>query len=364
TMKFSVFRCIIQALIFVSLAACNRYEEEHPEIHKIVVTSPQAKSITVTQQYVCQIHSQRHIKIRILDRGYLEEISIKEGQEVKKGDVMFKIVPVVYQAKLDAETAAKDVERLELQYSQKLSDEKVVSKNEVALHKAKLAQAQSKVQLAEAELSFATVKAPFDGIIDRLNHQQGGLVEEGDALTTLSDNRLMWVYFNVPEASYLEYMTEHGQHQEDLKIELKLANGKKFSQIGKIGAIEGEFNNTTGNISFRADFPNPDLLLRHGQTGKVLINRVQNDALVIPQRATFQILDKRYVYVIDKEDVAHQREVEVQNELDDIFVIKAGLGVNDKIVLEGAREIHDGDKVEYEERAPEQVLANLKYHAE
>ena len=101
-----------------------------------------------------------------------------------------------------------------------------------------------------------------------------------------------------------------------------LANGNKFPQTGKIGAIEAEFNNETGNIPFRADFPNPDRLLRHGQTGTVLIHRTLKNAIVIPQRATFEILDKRYVYVVDKDDVVHQRVIAVQNELEDIFVIK------------------------------------------
>jgi membrane fusion protein (multidrug efflux system) len=364
TMKFSVFPYLFLALISVSPAGCNKHEEPPPEAHKIVVTKPQAKPVTITRQYVCQIHSQRHIKIKILDRGFLEEITVKEGQQVKKDDVLFKIVPVVYKAKLDAELASQDVAELEFEYSQQLSAQKVVSKNEVSLHKAKLAQAKSKVELAQAELNFATVKAPFDGIIDRLYHQQGGLIEEGGELTSLSDNRVMWVYFNVPEASYLEYMTEEGQHRDDLKIELKLANGKIFSQPGKIGAIESDFNNTTGNISFRADFPNPNRLLRHGQTGKVLISRAEKNAVVIPQRATFQVLNKRYVFVVDKEEAARQREIQILNELDDIFVIKSGVGVDDKIVLEGTRDIHDGDKVEYEERAPDKVLADLKYHAE
>ena len=143
-----------------------------------------------------------------------------------------------------------------------------------------------------------------------------------------------------------------------------LANGKKFPQIGTIGAIEADFNNETGNIKFRADFPNPDRLLRHGQTGTVLISRVQNDAIVIPQRAVFEVLQKRYVYVLDNDDVAHQREIAIQNELEDLFVIKTGLTVDDKIVLEGARQVRDGEKVEYEFRDPVEVLGHLKNKAE
>ncbi len=299
-------------------------EEPHREHHKIVVTSPKAKDVIITQQYVCQIHSQRHINVRALEGGYLEEISVKEGQAVKKGDLMFKIVPTLYQAKLDAESAEARLAQLEFNNTKKLFEQKVVSQNEVRLLEAKLAKAQAKAKLAGAELNFTNVRAPFDGIVDRLHEQLGSLIKEGDILTTLSDNSVMWVYFNVPEAHYLEYMADLGKNKEIGQIELVLANGNKFQQIGKIGAIEAQFNNETGNIPFRADFPNPDGLLRHGQTGTVLIHRVLKDAIVIPQRATFEILDKRYVYVVGKDDVVHQREIVIQNEMDDIFVIKRG----------------------------------------
>ena len=213
------------------------------------------------------------------------------------------------------------------------------------LFEAKLAKAQAKADLAEAELNFTKVRAPFDGIVD-LQKDQGSLVKEGETLATLSDNSQVWVYFNVPEARYLEHMTEPSQPKEDLRIELILANGKKFGQVGKFGAIKADFNDVTGTIPFRADFPNPDRLLRHGQRGTLVISRVLNDAIVIPQRATFEVLNKRYVYVVDKEDVAHLREIMIQNELEDLFVIKQGVGVDDKIILEGIRQVHDGEKVE------------------
>ena len=187
---------------------CTQEEQPDEEHQKIVVTSPQAKDVTITQQYVCQIHSQRHIKVRALEDGYLEAIPVKEGQAVKKGDVMFKIVPILYKAKLDAELAEAKLAELEFNNTEKLSKQKVVSQNEVALYEAKLAKAQAKAKLAEAELNFTKVRAPFDGIIDRLHEQQGSLIKEGDILTTLSDNSVMWVYFNVPEARYLEYMAD------------------------------------------------------------------------------------------------------------------------------------------------------------
>jgi membrane fusion protein (multidrug efflux system) len=192
------------------------------------------------------------------------------------------------------------------------------------------------------------IRAPFDGIIDRLQEQQGGLVKEGDTLTTLSDNSVMWVYFKVSEKRYLELMAEKDQNGQLPDIELMLANQQKFPQAGKIGAIEAQFNqDENGNIAFRADFPNPDGLLNHGQTGTVLIKRMLNDAIVIPQRATFEALIKRYVYVVDKNDVVHQREIVIQNEVDDLFVVDTGVAVGDKIVVDGVQMVRDGEKVKY-----------------
>ena len=364
-MKVSQTLAIILALISLFLPACHmRKDQGDGEHHKIVVTSPKAEYVTITEQYVCQIHSRRHIKVCAMENGYLEEIRINEGQVVKQGDLMFKIVPTLYQARLDAELAEARLAQLELNNTKRLFEQKVVSIQEVALYEAKLAKAQAKAKLAEAELKFTEVRAPFDGIVDRLHEQQGSLVKEGDVLTTLSDNSVMWVYFNVPEARYLDYMAGLGQDNESRQIELVLANGSKFPHSGKIGAIGAKFNNETGNIPFRADFPNPDGLLRHGQTGNVLIHRVLNNAIIIPQRTTFEILDRRYVYVVGKDDVAHQREIDVQNELEDIYVIKSGLDVDDRIVLDGIRQVRDGEKVEYEFRPPEQVIANQKNKAE
>ena len=343
----------------------HKKEEHHEEPRKVVVTSPEAEDVTLTQRYVCQIHSKRHIDIRALDDGYLEKILVKEGQAVKAGDTMFQIKPVLYKAKLDAELAEFRLAELEYLNTERLFREKaVVSQNEVLLFKAKMDRAKAKADLAQAEFNFTDITAPFDGIVDRLHEREGSLIKELDILTTLSDNSVMWVYFNVPEAQYLEYMASLKHDNEDHKIELVLANHNKFPQSGKIGAIEAQFNNETGNIAFRADFKNPDRLLRHGQTGTILIHRIVHDAIVIPQRATFEILDKRYVWVVGEDDVVHQRLITVKNELDDIFVINNVLDVKDKIVLEGVREVQEGGKVEYEFRKPEVALRNQKYHAE
>ncbi|QDV68705.1 Efflux pump periplasmic linker BepD precursor [Rosistilla carotiformis] len=337
-------------------------EGGHHVAHKIVVTRPIAKDVVSTQQYVCQIHSWRHIEVKALERGYLEKISVNEGQSVKQGDLLFKILPTLYQAKLETDQAEAQLAQIELQNTERLFQQNIVAMPEVQLARAKVAKAQAQVNLAMAELNFASIRAPFDGIVDKQYEQLGSLIEEGDMLTTLSDNSMMWAYFNVPESRYLAYEADPNKH--DVKVELVLADGNKFSQEGSIGAIEADFNNETGNIAFRGDFPNPQHQLRHGQTGTVLLSRVVQDAVVIPQRATFEILAKKYAYVVGKDDVVRQREIVIQREQDDIFLIKQGLTAEDKIVLEGIRQVRDGDHVEYEFQDPEEVLGRLKYHAE
>ncbi|HVU89757.1 MAG TPA: efflux RND transporter periplasmic adaptor subunit [Pirellulales bacterium] len=326
------------------VADAKAADEQPP---KITVTRPRLQDVTLTASFLGRIHSHRHIRIRALEQGYLEAIKLREGQQVKRGDVLFTVIPILYQKKVEAERAEVKIAELEFNGAKKLAEDQVVSKEHLAMFAAKLQKAQAKADLARAELDFATVRAPFDGIIDRLQHQEGSLVEEGDTLTTLSDNTVMWVYFNVPESLYLEYVTDSKPQADDLKIELVLASGKKFNQSGKLGAIEADFSEETGSIPYRADFPNPDRILRHGQRGTIQISQVLNNALVIPQRATFEALAKRYVYVVDQDNVAHQREISYSNEVDDIFVIENGVGVDDKIILDGVRHVRDGEKVPY-----------------
>jgi membrane fusion protein (multidrug efflux system) len=360
---------------------------------------------------VCQIHSRRHIEIRAIDSGYLQQVHIQEGQSVKQGASMFKIVPVLYKAKLDSEAAEAEVAEIKYNNTKSLTAKAVVSNQELALANAELARARAKVGLAQAELNFTELRAPFDGIIDRQYQQQGSLVSEGDVLSTLSDNQVMWVYFNVPEARYLEYKASLNKNPEGLDIELKLANGEIFPYKGKIGAIEADFNNETGNIAFRADFPNPDNLLRHGQTGTILMHQKVRGAVVIPQRATFEILANKYVFVVEPDTktpgappgvgdghepgvgeghepaakhgqaaaahggehganeggqygVVRQRQIFIQDEMDDIYLIKKGVSVTDRIIFEGLRQVRDGDKVKYERKAPQEILSHLKNHAE
>jgi len=321
------------------------------------------------------MQSRRHIEIRALNEGYLEEIPVQEGQAVLAGERLYGLYPVLYRARLEAEKAELRLAEINLQNTEQLAGRGFVSAPELARATAERDKAKANFDRATAEAGFTSIVAPFDGIVGRQLMQQGSLIEMGDTLTTMSDNAVMWAYFNVPEADYLRFKSLRGASDPEsprrldlsgATIQLRLANGQIFDKNAATTlTIESEFNRETGNIEFRADFPNPEGLLRHGQTGTLLINQKLSGALVIPQRATFEILDRQYVFVVDENAVAHQREITVARELEDIYVIKGGLKAGEKFVLEGARQVSDGAHLERTEtRPPKEALKKLKFDAE
>jgi membrane fusion protein, multidrug efflux system len=345
------------------LAGCHPAEAPKEAKLKLAVTSPLRKDTTIIKDYVSQIHAYRHIELRALERGYLQDVFVDEGQLVNKGQRMFKIMPNLYQVDLLKAKAEAEMVRIEYQNTKALAEKSIVSPNELALAKAKLDKAEAEVKLAQTHLNFTDINAPFSGVMDHFNVRNGSLVDEGDLLTTLSDISKMWVYFNVPESEYLDYKANKTS-QNPVKVKLKLANDQVFNQEGVIETIEADFDNKTGNIEFRAVFPNPDQILRHGQTGSILIDIPYKNAMLIPQSATFEILDKTYVYVVNKDNQLEQRLITIAAELPHLFVVKSGLNTSDKILLEGLRKVHNGQTITVNFKAPEQVLSQLALHAE
>jgi membrane fusion protein, multidrug efflux system len=353
----------VSVCALLSYTGCGSHHEEKEAHNKFLVTSPVKKDTLVTRDYVCQIHSIQHIELRALEKGYLEKIYVDEGQFVKKGQLMFQIMPLLYQAELQKAKAEAEFAEIEYQNTKSLADKNVVSPNELALAKAKFDKAKAELSLAEVHLGFTQIKAPFDGIMDHFHVRLGSLVDEGDLLTTLSDNSKMWVYFNVPEAEYLDYKMK-AKKDSVMKVHLIMANHQMFEYPGLVQAIEADFNNETGNIAFRATFPNPKGLLRHGETGNIQVKQPVRNAILIPQKTTFEVLEKKYVYVLDKDDIIRSREITIAAELPHIFVVQDGLKEGDKILLEGLRQVRENEKIAYTFAQPDSVISNLGLYAE
>ncbi|WP_025764776.1 efflux RND transporter periplasmic adaptor subunit [Dyadobacter tibetensis] len=360
-MKRILMLMSLGALLFQT--SCEKHEEEKEEETKFLVTSPILTDTTITKEYVSQISAISHIELRALEKGYLQKIFVDEGQHIKKGQAMFQIMPMLYEADLQKAEAEANFAKIEYQNTKSLADSNIVSKNELALAKAKWDKAKAEKTLAEVHLGFTTIKAPFDGIMDHFQVRLGSLVSEGDLLTTLSDNSKMWVYFNVPEAEYLDFMTNN-KSENQMHVRLMMANNRFFDYPGQVKTIEADFNNETGNIAFRATFPNPKGLLRHGETGNIHMEVPMNNVLIIPQKATFEILEKRYVFVVGKDNVVKTREINIAAEMPDLYIIKEGLTKDDKIILEGIRRVSENDKISFDYVDPKEVLPKLNVYVE
>lgn len=356
---------VVLALIAILLSGCRQGETEKQEPPpKFEATTPLREDTSVTKEYVCQIHAIRHIEVRALEKGYLQNIFVDEGRFVHKGQPMFKIMPNLYQAELLKVKAEANTMNIEYLNTKGLADQKIVSPNELALAKAKLDKANAEVKMAETHLGFTDINAPFDGIMDHLAVRNGSLLDEGSLLTTLSDISKLWVYFNVPEAEYLDYKMHNAGDDRTRKVQLKMANGQIFNQTGVIETIEADFDNTSGNIEFRATFSNPDKLLRHGETGTILMLKPYKNALLIPQKAVFEVMDKSYVYIVNKEGKLEQRLIKIEVDLPHLFIVKEGLKDDDKILLEGLRKVHSGEEVQIDLKPPEKVRSELELYTE
>lgn len=347
----------ISALVY--LTSCTPTKKEENEAGKFIVTSPLVTDTSFTREYVAQIQSLQNVEIRAQVKGYLETINVDEGQQVKAGQVLFNIMPKVYEAEFSKAKANARTLELELQNVKTLAEKNIVSQTELAIAQSKLDEAKAELASAELELAFTEIKAPFDGIIDRIPFKIGSLVDEGILLTTISNNKEVYAYFNVSETEYLDYKTRT-KDDETNTATLLLANNQEHKYKGVIETIEGQFDNETGNIAFRAKFPNPELLLKHGETGKVRMTIPLKNVLVIPQKATFEIQDKIYVYVLDQNNVLKSRNISLKQKLSNLYIVESGLSEKDKFLLEGVQSVKEDDTIHSEFIPSKQVIAQLQ----
>lgn len=316
---------------------------------------------TIQQEYVSTINAVKNVEIRARVGGFLERIYVDEGQEVRKGQALFRLNSEEYEAALakakanlknaiaNAKAAQLEVDRIQL-----LVEKNVISGSELEVAKAKLSASKARIEEAKSaksnaaiHLSYTFLRSPFDGTIDRIPLKVGSLIDEGTLLTRVSDNSSIYAYFNVSESEYLNFekLRASGASSSNL-VELKRADGTMHPYQGKIETMEGQFDASTGTIAFRAKFPNPEGVLKHGSSGKVLLTKSVEEALIIPQKAAFEIQDKNYVFLLNPENnTVIQKSFVPQMRFSNFYMVKSGLSKGDKIVYEGIQELRDGVQI-------------------
>lgn len=350
---------LIGFAIAINLTSCQTKKEEKAEIVEYSVTNPIVKDTTFTKEYVAQIQSLENVEIRSQEKGYLETLHCDEGRQVKSGQLLFSIMPKLYQAEYLKAKAEARLVGLELQNVKTLADKNIVSKTELAMAQAKLDEANADLAMAATHLSFTKITAPFDGTIDRIMFKKGSLIEDGTVLTKISNNKEVYAYFNMTEVEYLDYKTSAMAETKNV-VSLILSNGSEHKYKGAIETIESEFDNETGNVAIRAKFPNPEFLLKHGETGKVRMTVPLLNALIIPQKTTFEVLDKVYVYVVNKKNIVTARSIKIKQKLSNLYVIESGLETSDKILVEGIQSVKEDDKIKIKFIAAKEVMKTLQ----
>jgi membrane fusion protein, multidrug efflux system len=361
--NLAFFYGLIISLLITSCFSKNK--KIAATISEFPVLELTAIDTTLEKDYVAQIQSVKNVELRSQANGFIKKIYVDEGQYVQDGQLLFQLNDERYRNEVEksvalvgsavAEMGAAEVEVRRVKI---LADKNVISKTELELAeakykitKAKLAEAKANESNARLMLSYASVRAPFSGVINRIPLKLGSLVNEGSLLTTISDIQSMFAYFNLSEKEYLQYMDakKKDSARHSGTVYLVLADGKRFPASGVVETMETEINTTTGSLAFRARFQNPGNLLKHGSTGKVLLTTVAGGVVMVPQKSVFEIQDKNYVYVVDKNNKVSTKNIIPGSRLGSAYLVREGLNAGDRILFEGNQTISEGQIIKPKE---------------
>ncbi|MBI2269927.1 MAG: efflux RND transporter periplasmic adaptor subunit [Bacteroidetes bacterium] len=355
-MKKLIISSGIALQVFVTACSISGKEEAKGN-ETFQVMSPIIMDTVYVREYVADIHSLQNVEIRARIRGYIEAIYVDEGKPVKAGQFLFSISPKEYESDLLKAKALRKAAEVEVQSAKTLVDKNVISKTELELAQSKLEEAKANEALAALKLSYAQIKAPFDGIINRIPNKTGSLIDEGSLLTSISDNKQVFAYFNVSEKEYLDFTTMKDSANKN-EVTLVLANNQVHKYKGTIETVDGEFDKATGNIAFRARFPNPNLVLKHGSSGKIQVKNELKNAMLVPQKSTFEVQEKTCVYIVNSKNEIEIKTFFPKLRLPYLYVVASGLLSTDKIIYEGVQRVKEGDKIISSPVSIEQALSD------
>ena len=384
------------AAITMTVASCGSKGQQQMPDPQIAVMQVSPTNASNSEEYPAQIKGKTDIEIRPQVSGFITKVCVDEGQRVHKGQALFILDQVQLQAAVrSAESAvasaqgqvanakaAVNAARTRVSTAQMTADTKrnLLSKNIISQYEyqlaendltnaraslaqaeaglasanAGLAQAQSQVTIAKKDLAYATVTAPSDGVVGSIPNREGSLASPSSVtpLTTISDNSEIYAYFSLTEKDLLK-MTDNGQRPLDQavaampEVTLRLADGTEYPLKGKVATVNGLIDTSTGAATVRALFNNPSGMLRSGNTGSIMIPVNSQNVMVIPQKATFEVQDRRFVYVVNDSNKVVSQPITVQQLSDgQNFVVTSGLKAGDRIAVEGVgSKLQEGMKI-------------------
>jgi len=359
---------LLLAALAVIMASCGSKQQGKPDFgdNEYAVRTIGGQDSELETSYPATIKGVQDVEIRPKISGFITKLCVKEGQQVKKGQLLFVIDNVTYaaaarQAKAAVNSAVAQLNTAKLTYNnnEKLFQNNVIgdyelqsAKNSLASAEAALAQAQANYVSAKQNLDFCYVTSPANGVVGDLPYKVGALVSasSAQALTTVSDINTMQIYFSMTEKDLLSMTrTAGGLHsaiQDYPAVKLVLADGTTYNHEGKVATVSGVIDSSTGSVLLRADFPNPEHLLKSGGSGSIIVPHVSSNAVIIPQEAVAQVQDKYFVYIVGGDNKVKYTEVNVDPNNDGKnYIITNGLKIGDRIVVKGITSLTDGAQI-------------------
>lgn len=375
-------RKVMLVALGVSLFACsNKQQGMQQGVPDYAVITVEATPATLNSSYPATIRGRQDVEIRPNVSGFITKLCVDEGAVVKKGQTLFLIDPVQFEAAVNVARATVNVAeanvstaKLTAENKRELAKKNIISEydlqmaeNTLASQEAALAQARAQLINAEKNLSYTEVTSPSDGVVGTFPYRVGSLVSPSSAtpLTTVSDISEMYVYFSMNEKQILDMIRQADGSTSSVlnglpEVELQLADGTIYPEKGKISTLSGVIDQTTGSASIRATFKNPGQLLRSGGSGNIMIPVENEAAIIIPQKATYELQDKKFVFVVTDSSTVVSTEIKVLPQTNgQQYVVSSGLKPGDRIVTEGVgTSVRNGMKIN--PITPEQASARLQ----
>ena len=365
----SILSLVLIAFLAFGCKETNQAPQQGPnQIPSFDVTVLSKKTVTGFKTYPTSIEGIVNSDVRAKVSGYIQKVLVDEGQKVKKGQALFKLETQSLSQDADAAKAAVEVAQVEVDKLVPLVEKGIISNIQLETQKAKLLQAQSNYNSIIANIDYATVKSQVDGYVGAIPFREGSLVSPTNAtpLTTVSDITKVFAYFSMNESEYFDFLqaTEGNTLQDKLNnipnVHLILANGEEYPLEGKIETSIGQINQNTGTVSFRAVFENPNQLLTNGNSGKIKIPTVYENAIVIPQEATFEQQKEILVFKLGENNMVSSSKVNIKAPVDHLYVVESGLQEGDKIVVSGIGKLRSDMEIAPNEVPFDSIIKPIK----
>lgn len=366
---YAIFSMIITTITVVS---CNDVKQASPQGPNqpptFEVAALSQKTITGHKTYPTNIEGIVNSDVRAKVIGYIQKVLVDEGQQVKKGQALFRLETQSLTQDAEAAKAAINVAQVEVDKLIPLVEKGIVSNVQLETQKAKLLQAKSNYNSIIANIDYATVKSQIDGYVGAIPYREGSLVSPTNTtpLTTVSDTKQVFAYFSMNEKEYLDFLqsTEGKTLQDKLNnfplVRLILANDSDYPELGKIETSTGQINQNTGTVSIRAVFNNPNQLLTNGNSGKIIIPAIYENAIVVPQEATYEQQGQVMVFKLGENNSVTASMIKIKATVDNLYVVESGVNVGDKIVASGVGKLRSDMTITPQEVPFDSIIKPIK----